>query len=164
MLRWLAAWRRNKALSVGLPVALALFSLAGLATLRVDDDISQLQALPQHLLAQEKAITALTGQSVDQKWFVVYGNSAQQTLTRLEAFTPALERAKAQGLIGGYRTLPLNSLARQAQDVALLKNAAPAVTRALSEAGVTTLKPDLNPMPVRPGLPARPAKAGACCG
>ncbi|CRH36230.1 Hypothetical membrane protein {ECO:0000313/EMBL:BAK13780.1} [Pantoea ananatis] len=148
MLRWLAAWRRNKALSVGLPVALALFSLAGLATLRVDDDISQLQALPQHLLAQEKAITALTGQSVDQKWFVVYGNSAQQTLTRLEAFTPALERAKAQGLIGGYRTLPLNSLARQAQDVALLKNAAPAVTRALSEAGVTTVKPDLNPMPV----------------
>lgn len=148
MLRWLAAWRRNKALSVGLPVVLALFSLAGLATLRVDDDISQLQALPQHLLAQEKAITALTGQSVDQKWFVVYGNSAQQTLTRLEAFTPALERAKAQGLIGGYRTLPLNSLARQAQDVALLKNAAPAVTRALSEAGVTTVKPDLNPMPV----------------
>ena len=30
--------------------------------LRVDDDISQLQALPQHILAQEKAITALTGQ------------------------------------------------------------------------------------------------------
>ena len=42
----------------------SMFSLAGLATLRVDDDISQLQALPQHLLAQEKAITALTGQSV----------------------------------------------------------------------------------------------------
>ena len=29
MLRWLAAWRRNKKLSLGLPVALALFSLAG---------------------------------------------------------------------------------------------------------------------------------------
>lgn len=106
MLRWLAAWRRNTVLSVGLPVALALFSLAGIATLRVDDDISQLQALPPHILAQEKAITALTGQSVDQKWFVVYGNSAQQTLTRLEAFTPALERARAQGLMSGYRTLP----------------------------------------------------------
>lgn len=94
MLRWLAAWRRNKKLSVGLPVALALFSLAGLASLRVDDDISQLQALPQHILAQEKTITALTGQSVDQKWFVVYGDSPQQTLERLEAFVPSLAQAK----------------------------------------------------------------------
>jgi len=148
MLRWLAAWRRNTVLSVGLPVALALFSLAGIATLRVDDDISQLQALPPHILAQEKAITALTGQSVDQKWFVVYGNSAQQTLTRLEAFTPALERARAQGLMSGYRTLPLNSLARQAQDLTLLKTAAPAVTRALSQAGLATANPDLSPTPV----------------
>ncbi|MEZ2603313.1 MMPL family transporter [Kluyvera intermedia] len=148
MLRWLAAWRRNKKLSVGLPVALALFSLAGLATLRVDDDISQLQALPQHILAQEKAITALTGQSVDQKWFVVYGKSAQQTLARLERFTPALEQAKKEGWLGGYRTIPLNSLARQQQDLALLKNAAPAVAKALKNAGITTINPDLSAMPV----------------
>lgn len=148
MLRWLAAWRRNKKLSVGLPVALALFSLAGLATLRVDDDISQLQALPQHILAQEKAITALTGQSVDQKWFVVYGKSAQQTLERLERFTPALEQAKKEGWLSGYRTIPLNSLARQQQDLALLKDAAPAVAKALQNAGMTTINPDLSAMPV----------------
>ncbi|QLS04272.1 MMPL family transporter [Citrobacter freundii] len=148
MLRWLAAWRRNKKLSVGLPVALALFSLAGLATLRVDDDISQLQALPQDILAQEKAITALTGQSVDQKWFVVYGQSAQQTLERLEAFTVALEQAKKEGWLGGYRTIPLNSLARQQQDLSLLKNAAPAVIKALNNAGLATVNPDLNAMPV----------------
>lgn len=109
MLRWLAAWRRNKKLSLGLPVALALFSLAGMSMLRVDDDISQLQALPQHILAQEKAITALTGQSVDQKWFVVYGDSPQQTLRRLEEFTASLEYAKKEGLISNYRTIPLNS-------------------------------------------------------
>ncbi|QMR45493.1 MMPL family transporter [Citrobacter freundii] len=148
MLRWLAAWRRNKKLSVGLPVALALFSLAGLATLRVDDDISQLQALPQDILAQEKAITALTGQSVDQKWFVVYGKSAQQTLERLEAFTVALEQAKKEGWLGGYRTIPLNSLARQQQDLSLLKNAAPAVIKALNNAGLATVNSDLNAMPV----------------
>ncbi|HCB1498348.1 TPA: MMPL family transporter [Klebsiella michiganensis] len=148
MLRWLAAWRRNKKLSVGLPVALALLSLAGIATLRVDDDISQLQALPQDILAQEKAITALTGQSVDQKWFVVYGKSAQQTLERLELFTPALEQAKKEGWLGGYRTIALNSLARQQQDLSLLKNAAPAVTKALNNAGLATVNPDLNAMPV----------------
>lgn len=148
MLRWLAAWRRNKTLSVGLPLALTLFSLIGLATLRVDDDISQLQALPQPILAQEKAITALTGQSVDQKWFVVYGASAQQTLERLEAFLPALDQAKKEGLIDGYRRIPLNSLARQRQDLTLLENAAPAVIRSLNSAGLTTVTPDLNPMPV----------------
>ena len=148
MLRWLAAWRRKRKLSVGLPVALAIFSLAGLAALRVDDDISQLQALPQHILAQEKAITALTGQPVDQKWFVVYGSSAQQTLERLEGFIPALEQAKQRGWISGYRTIPLNSLARQQQDLKALKTAAPAIAQALASAGLTTVNPDLKPMPV----------------
>ncbi|WP_428944156.1 MMPL family transporter [Pantoea sp. FN060301] len=148
MLRWLAAWRRNKKLIVGLPVALAIFSLAGIVTLRVDDDISQLQALPQTLLDQERAITALTGQSVDQKWFVVYGDTPQQTLERLEAFSPALAQVKAEGLLGGYRTVPLNSLARQQQDLVLLKNAAPVVARTLQQTGLTAVKPDLNAMPV----------------
>lgn len=148
MLRWLAAWRRNRKLSVGLPVALALFSLAGLAALRVDDDISQLQALPQHILAQEKAITALTGQPVDQKWFVVYGSSAQQTLERLEGFIPALEQAKKRGWISGYRTIPLNSLARQQQDLKALQTAAPAIAQALGRAGISMVNPDLKPMTV----------------
>lgn len=148
MLRWLAAWRRNKKLSIGLPVALALFSLAGAMTLRVDDDIAQLQALPQDILTQEKAITALTGQSVDQKWFVVYGQSPQQTLERLEQFVPALAQAKANGWIADYRTLPLNSLARQRQDLALLQKATPTVINALQRAGVTTANADLNAMPV----------------
>lgn len=149
MLRWLAAWRRNKKLSVGLPVALALVSVVGIATLHVDDDISQLQALPQSILAQEKSITALTGQSVDQKWFVVHGATAQQTLERLEAFTPALAAAKTAGEISGYRTLPLNSLVRQKCDLALLQQAAPAVTNVLNGAGLATVSPDLSAMPVR---------------
>jgi len=148
MLRWLAAWRRNKKLSVGLPVVLTLFALTGLSQLRVNDDISQLQALPQHLLAQEQKITALTGQSVDQKWFVVYGDSAQQTLERLEAFTPQLEKARAAGDFAQFRTLPLNSIARQQQDLALLKGAAPAVVKALNSAGLQAVTPDLSPMPV----------------
>lgn len=148
MLRWLAAWRRNKKLFIGLPLALALVSVAGIATVRVDDDIAQLQALPQPILAQEKAIAALTGQSVDQKWFVVYGATPQQTLERLEAFIPALEQAKKAGTIAGYRTLPLNSLARQQQDLALLNKAAPAVAAALQSAGLKNINADLQPMPV----------------
>ncbi|MDU1059545.1 MAG: MMPL family transporter [Leclercia adecarboxylata] len=148
MLRWLSAWR-DRRVSVGLPVALALAALAGIATLRVDDDIAQLQALPQDILAQEKTITALTGQRVDQKWFVVHGASAQQTLERLEAFTPTLARAQQAGDLKSWRTLPLNSLAQQERDLALLRQAAPAVTRVLQNAGMTTVSPDLNATPVQ---------------
>lgn len=147
MRRWLAAWE-DRRVSIGLPVALALAALAGITTLRVDDDIAQLQALPQDILAQEKAITALTGQRVDQKWFVVHGASAQQTLERLEAFTPALAQAQQAGHLKSWRTLPLNSLARQESDLALLRQAAPAVISVLQNAGLTTVSPDLNPMPV----------------
>ena len=148
MLRWLAAWRRSKNLSVGLPVALALLSAVGMSTLKVDDDIAQLQALPKDILAQEKAITALTGQSVDQKWFVVHGASPQQTLERLEAFTPALAEAQKAGEIARWRTLPLNSLARQKSDLTLLRDAAPAVTNVLKSAGLNAVSPNLDAMPV----------------
>ncbi len=148
MSRWLTAWRRNKTLAVGLPVTLALLSAAGIATLKVDDDIAQLQALPKTILAQEKTITALTGQRVDQKWFVVYGTSAQQTLERLEAFTPALAQAQKAGELASWRTLPLNSMKRQKSDLALLHHAAPAVMNVLHSAGLNTVSPDLTPMPV----------------
>ena len=148
MQRWLNAWRDSKALSVGLPVALALLSAIGIASLRVDDDIARLQALPQDILAQEKTITALTGQNVDQKWFVVYGASAQETLERLEAFAPALAQAQKAGELTRWRTLPLNSLARQKSDLKLLREAAPAVTNVLKSAGLSAVSPNLDAMPV----------------
>nr|WP_318383448.1 MMPL family transporter [uncultured Enterobacter sp.] len=148
MLRWLAAWRRRQTLRIGLPLALAALSLAGITRVQINDDIAQLQALPASILAQEKTITQLTGQSVDQKWFVVYGATAQQTLERLEALTPALEKAREAGALSGYRTLPLNSLARQQQDLALLQQATPAVSGALQRAGMHAVSPDLHPMRV----------------
>ncbi len=149
LLRWLAARRRHKKLSIGLPVALALFSLAGLATLRVDDDISQLRALPQDIPARGKKPSPRSpGKASIKKWFVIYGKTAQQTLQRTEAFMPALTQAQSDGLLGGYRAIPLNSLARQQQDLALLQRAAPTVSNVLNHAGLATINPDLNPMPV----------------
>ncbi|WP_312583526.1 MMPL family transporter [Atlantibacter sp.] len=150
LMRWLAAWRRNNALRIGLPVALLAISIAGFSLLKVNDDIAQLQALPADILAQEKAITALTGQGVDQKWFVVYGNTPEETLQRLEAFTPRLAQAKEQGLIESFRQIPLNSLARQQQDVSLIEQSVPAVRQALSQAGIALSPPDTRPMPVTP--------------
>lgn len=148
MLRWLAAWRRNKSLSIGLPTALAIFSLVGLSRLHIDDDIAQLQALPQSILAQEKAITRLTGQGVDQKWFVVYGDTPEETLTRMENFIPTLEQSRHEGKISGWRTVPLNSMTRQQQDLLLLQQAVPTVKNTLQSAGLTNVDPDLSPMTV----------------
>lgn len=150
MLRWLAAWRRNKALYIGLPALVGLLSVVGLTQLQVNDDISQLQSLPQDILSQEKAITALTGQRMDQKWFVVYGSTPQETLERLEAFTLTLDNLQHDGLITHYRQIPLNSLKRQQNDLALIQKAAPAVIQALNQTGLKDTQIDTKPMPVMP--------------
>ncbi|EQA1702381.1 MMPL family transporter [Cronobacter dublinensis] len=144
----LAAWRRDKRLIIGLPVCIALVSAAGIATLRVNDDIAQLQALPPDLLAQEKAIAAMTGQGSDQKWFVVYGQTPQETLERMEAFAPRLETAREQGWLARYRLIPLNSPARQQRDVALIQAAAPTITARLAQAGIPVAPINIAPMPV----------------
>lgn len=150
LLRWLAAWRSRRVCSLGLPMVLALFSVLGLSRLDINDDIAQLQALPQDIHQQEQAITALTGQGVDQKWFVIYGDNAQQTLQRLEAVAPALAQAKNNGWLSDYRLLPLSSLARQNSDLALLKAASPRLQTQLTELGFMEAHIDLSAMPVTP--------------
>ncbi|CCG86908.1 MMPL family transporter [Erwinia piriflorinigrans] len=150
--RWLAAWRRNKRLRVGLPLVLAAISLAGLCQLRIDDDISQLQALPASLLAQERQVTALTGQSAEQTWLAVHGDTPEQTLQRLEALQPKLEEARRLRWLTGYRLLPLSSLARQQQDLQLLQLAAPSVIDRLRQAGVAVEVPDLRATPLTPAV------------
>ncbi|WP_026111795.1 MMPL family transporter [Winslowiella toletana] len=148
--RWLAAWRRQRWLKVGLPLLVALISVSGLAMLKVDDDISQLQTLPPKLLQQDAQLTALTGQGADQTWFIVWGDSAEQTLQRLEALTPQLQQAQQQKWLDSWRQLPLSSQAQQQRDLALLQRAAPAVVEKLHQAGIGLAAPDLRAMPVTP--------------
>jgi len=148
--RWLAAWRRQRGLRVGLPMAMAIFALAGIAQLKVDDDIAHLQSAPAHLLEQDRQLATLTGQRADQTWFVVWGDDAQQTLQRLEKLAPDLQQAQQQGWLQHYRLLPLTSLAQQQRDLQLLKQAAPNITARLQQAGITLPAPDLTPMPVTP--------------
>ncbi|MBP2197265.1 putative exporter [Pantoea cypripedii] len=148
--RWLAAWRRNRALMWGLPALVAIYALSGILQLRVDDDIAHLQSAPAQLLAQDRQLAQLTGQQADQTWFVVWGDNAQQTLQRLSALAPKLQQAQQRGDMSGYRLLPLNSLAQQQQDVALLHQAAPAIAARLQQAGVTPAQADLRAMPVTP--------------
>ncbi|QKJ86718.1 MMPL family transporter [Paramixta manurensis] len=159
--RWLAAWRRNRTVKFGLPGLVLVLTVIGLATLKVNDDVAQLQALPQPLLHQDRLVTALTGQRADQTWFMVYGASAQQTLQRLEALAPHLQQARQEKWLSDYRLLPLASLQRQQQDAALLQQAAPAVMARLRAAGVQVSEPELTPEPVTvPAWLASPQSEG----
>ncbi|PHM43700.1 MMPL family transporter [Xenorhabdus szentirmaii] len=150
LMRWLALWRRNKRFAMGLPAILAIFAVLGISRLQINDDIAQLQDLPQDIHQQEQRIATLTGQRSDQKWFVVYGENAEQTLQRLESFIPKLDAERQQGNIRDYQRLPLSSLAQQHKDLALLKAAIPPVMARLAEAGITIKQPDTHPMTVTP--------------
>ncbi|PHM53395.1 MMPL family transporter [Xenorhabdus sp. KK7.4] len=150
LMRWLALWRRNKVFYLGLPVTLTLFALLGISRLHINDDIAQLQALPQDIHQQEKRIAELTGQRSDQKWFVVYGDNAEQTLQRLENFIPRLALEKQRGTFENYQRLPLSSLAQQQKDLKLLKASVPNIMARLTETGLPVKQPDLNPMTVMP--------------
>ncbi len=147
---WLSLWRSSSAVRVGIPLAVCLLVAAGATQLRISDDISELQQLPAGIQAEDQAITRLTGQSMDQKWFVVHGDTAQQALERLEAFVPSLEQAKSRGELQSYRGLPLNSEHRQAEDLALLQAAEPLVRQRLADAGVTLTQADLQTTSLRP--------------
>ncbi|ATA18409.1 putative exporter [Gibbsiella quercinecans] len=148
--RWLLAWRRNRMVRIGVPLLAAAVAIMGVWRLQIDDDIAQLQSLPPALLQQERQITALTGQSADQTWFMVYGSSEQQTLARLEQLVPKLTQARQHQWLDSWRQLPLASLARQQQDATLIAAATPTVTARLQQAGVEVAPPDVAPMPVTP--------------
>ncbi|MBD2783948.1 MMPL family transporter [Xenorhabdus sp. DI] len=150
LLRWLALWRHNRRFYIGLPAVLAIFALLGMFRLQVNDDIAQLQALPQDIHQQEKRIAALTGQRSDQKWFVIYGDDAEKTLQRLESFIPELEAEKQQGNLSHYQRFPLSSVVQQHRDLELIKAATPNIMARLTEAGLAIKPPDLHPMTVTP--------------
>ena len=140
---WLDSWQNNRVLRLGLPALIIILTISGLATLQINDDISELQAMPREFQQQEQRIAALTGQHSDQKWFVVYGDNAEQALQRLEQFSPQLSQAKKAGWIESYRVLPLPSLLRQQQNLALLEQTAPAIIHQLQQAGISVSLPDL---------------------
>lgn len=159
--RWLAAWRRNRWLRIGLPLSLLLYAALGVSQLRVDDDIAKLQSAPQALLAQDRLIATLTGQRTDQTWFVVWGETPEHTLQRLARLSPALQQAKQAGWLETARILPLRSLQQQQEDAALLRDAAPHIIARLQQAGITVPSPQTEPMPVTPqAWLASPLSAG----
>ncbi|VEJ57137.1 MMPL family transporter [Pragia fontium] len=146
--RWLFRWQNDNRVRIGIPLAAVLITIIGFSLLKVDDDIRKLQALPPEFQQQEQQIASLTGQHSDQKWFMVYGDSAEQTLQRLEALESSLNNAQNSGWIAGYRWFPFPSEQRQQRNLDLLKQQAPLVIARLQQAGLNVTEPQINQSPV----------------
>lgn len=148
--RWLAWWENAPHFRLGLPLCTGLLACLGLAQLSFSDDITQLQSPPALIQAQDHAITQLTGQGMDQKWFLVSGTSPQQALERLDAFAPQLAHAKRAGWLESYRRLPLLSIRQQQADQLLLQAIAPIVQQALDEIGLSVPPAETSLTPLEP--------------
>ena len=93
----------------------------GIAHLRVNDDLRQLQGSPAALIDAQREIGRLLGVASPAQFFVVRGASVDDVLQREEALKARLDARVADGELAGYRALSdwVPSLARQASDAAL---------------------------------------------
>ncbi|MFL6627018.1 MAG: MMPL family transporter, partial [Vitreoscilla sp.] len=92
----------------------------GIARLKVDDDLRQLQGAPRSLVDTQREIGRLLGLAAPSQFFVVRGTSADDVLRREETLKARLDARVARGELAGYRALSdwVPSQARQAADAA----------------------------------------------
>jgi len=101
---WLRLWRCNR-LRVALPGGLILFALIGLTQINFDDDIRQLQAMPDSLKEQEYTIKNITGVGNNQQLLLVKANSEEALLQRLEQLSMQFNDWKKDGFIGNVQSI-----------------------------------------------------------
>lgn len=119
---WLNCWTKP-AISNGLPISIFCFSLIGLTQVNYNDDIRQLQAMPDALKTQEETISKLSGVSNSQEMLLVTDSTRQGLLEKLSQLSKPLEQLKAQRVISGYQSLSqyLPTLNQQAANYQLVK-------------------------------------------
>lgn len=101
---WLHLWRGKK-LSLLLPVTLLSLALVGLTQIHFDDDIRQLQAMPEVLKVQEKTIKSITGVGNDQRLLLVKSASEELLLQRLEQLSKQFTEWQADGVVQGVQSI-----------------------------------------------------------
>jgi predicted exporter len=114
----LGSGRRGLALAA----LLLLIAAPGWWQLRHDDDVHLLIAPPPALDAQEREIRSVTGLGNGSQFFLVQGNSIEQTLEREEALEQRLQKLVSDGQMHGWIGLAgmVPSQQRQKANLALL--------------------------------------------
>ncbi|MGF1834528.1 MMPL family transporter [Photobacterium sanguinicancri] len=150
---WLALWQQPLFRKC-IPTALLSLALVGLYHVEYNDDIRQLQALPQDLKQQEDTIKAITGLSSSQQMLVVTANDQQQLLQNLESVSGTLTKFKQQGVLKGFQSisqyLPSENTQQQNYDLIkqLYQQQATALAQALPTAGQATFDHDFSPLTI----------------
>lgn len=133
MNKWIVLWVSHDKFVKTVIGSFLVIIIISLWHLRVNDDIAAFQALPQELQVQDREITALTGQSTEQKWFIVYGSTPQETLQRVEKLNAQLTKAKDNLWITDYKKFPLPSAQTQLDNIQLVRTAMPKVIHQLAD-------------------------------
>ena len=111
---WLSLWSNPK-FRIGLPLTVTVVSLMSLSQIRYDDDIRQLQAMPEQLKQQEQAITEISGLGSGQNMLLVTAQSDQKLLKKLTEITTSLDSLVNSQGISGYRSINQHLLSKQEQ-------------------------------------------------
>ena len=111
---WLSLWSNQK-FRIGLPLIVTVVSLISLSQIRYDDDIRQLQAMPDQLKQQEQAITEISGLGSGQNMLLVTAKSDQKLLKKLAEITTSLDSLVDSQGISGYRSINQQLLSKQQQ-------------------------------------------------
>lgn len=121
--RWLQLWK-NKRLRLILPSGLIVVALLGLTQIQFDDDIRQLQAMPEALKAQEQKIKEVTGVGQQQTLLLVKAPNDELLLQHLEKLSLQFEQWKVAGEIKSFQAISqfIPSIKSQQQSYALIKS------------------------------------------
>ncbi len=99
--QWLLVWQQPL-LRLVLPLSLLVAAVFGVTQAKYDDDIRQLQALPQALQQQEREIKSITGVGGSQQLLLVRDNSEEGLLQKLETISHELDQDQG---FGGFQSI-----------------------------------------------------------
>ncbi|WP_261874767.1 MMPL family transporter [Vibrio rarus] len=119
---WLILWSKRW-VKISLPALCLAAALIPLKGLHYNDDIRQLQAMPDNLKQQELFISKLTGMHSSQQMLVVTASSDEELLQRLESLETEFATWQSKGEISGYQSLSqyISSTERQRESYQLIK-------------------------------------------
>ncbi|RTZ17715.1 hypothetical protein EJ063_02715 [Vibrio aquaticus] len=149
--KWLSIWQKPK-VRLSLPLTCLALALIPMTSLTYDDDIRQLQAMPESLKSQEALIAKLTGVTSSQQMLVVTADDDESLLVRLELLGQTLNQWQQDKTINGYQSLTqyIRSEQTQAADYELVsqlyQNQADLLTRTLKLEKTPQLKETLSPV------------------
>ena len=101
---WLQLWSKP-ALRYALPTLIAAASIVALTQIQYDDDIRQLQAMPETLKAQEQTITSVSGIGNSQSMLLITAGNDQALLKSLHRLGDELDQLVSNGTLSGYRSI-----------------------------------------------------------